>query len=69
LPKTTVMNLEQCFKSAKRNRFSKKNFTISSPKKMDGETLEFKFKIEKGEESDGSPRLKKNISNFETLDL
>jgi len=36
---------------------------------MDGETLEFKFKIEKGEESDGSPRLKKNISNFETLDL
>ena len=62
------MNLEQCFKSSKRNKFNKKHFTIASPKKLDQEEYDFKIKMERGEESDSSPRLKKN-SNQEFFDV
>ena len=54
------MNLEQCFKSLKKNRFSKKHFTIASPRKADLDEYDFKLKMERGEESDSSPKLKKN---------
>ena len=38
------------------------------PKKSDQEEYDFKIKIERGEESDSSPRLKKN-SNQEDFDV
>lgn len=62
------MNLEQMFKHMKRNRNTKRRLnTIASPKSRENEDSKFDFriKLERGEESDSSPALRKSHFNAE----
>lgn len=63
IPKTTIMNLEEIFKHMKRNKSTKRRLnTIASPKPHDNEDskFDFKLKLERGEESDNSPTMRKS---------
>ena len=81
IPKTTIMNLEKCFFRSKRDKNPKRNLTLASPKSKHNHQRQedntdqspslFKIKsilIEKGSESDSSPRRKSSQNFSETID-